>query len=61
MASFSINPVGSYTNWPEQRQQDGERKKARKKPESPDETEPDEKEPPAVSEGPIGTEIDIEV
>ena len=62
MASFSVNPVGSYASWPE-RQQENSRKKSREKTkQSSDEDGPgDEKEPRAETDGPVGNEIDIEV
>jgi|GEM_PF-3020326 hypothetical protein len=63
MASFSVNPIGSYANWPEHRQKDGDRKKPRSEQatRSPDDVEPDEQKPRAADDGPVGTEIDIEV
>lgn len=62
MATFSINPVGSYGNWPERQHTNDRRKPRRKTKRESDDTEPsDEKEDASENDGPVGHEIDIEV
>lgn len=61
MASFSVNPVSSYSNWPQPSQSDQQKKKPPRKQEDA-ESEPDSQEEEATPKtGTVGLEVDIEV
>ena len=62
MASFSVNPVGSYSNWPQSEQSDQQKKKPPRKVEDADsEAEPQEEDEVTPKTGTVGLEVDIEV